>query len=206
MTHVVTESCILCKYTDCVTVCPVDCFHEGPNFLVIDPLECIDCTLCVAECPVDAIYLDADLPNGMEEYPELNTQLAKTWPVLIQKKPALADAETWGKVRDKRIYLVTGEHSTETALPEPSAPLEEYKRTPEFDREHIPAGLLHDHHTKAGVWGRIVILEGRLRYCLDDGSGRNWSLSPERPVWIPPDVPHHVEAADMVRFYVSFWR
>ena len=57
MTYVVTESCIKCKYTDCVDVCPVDCFREGPNFLVIDPDECIDCTLCVAECPVEAIYL-----------------------------------------------------------------------------------------------------------------------------------------------------
>ena len=75
MTHVVTEACIRCKYTDCVTVCPVDCFHEGPNFLAIDPEECIDCTLCVSECPVDAIFRDVDLPKGMEEYPELNARL-----------------------------------------------------------------------------------------------------------------------------------
>ena len=64
MTYVVTESCIKCKYTDCVDVCPVDCFHEGPNFLVIDPEECIDCTLCVAECPVEAIFAEDDVPAG----------------------------------------------------------------------------------------------------------------------------------------------
>src|SRR3990170_1193614 len=63
MTYVVTESCIRCKYTDCVDVCPVDCFREGPNFLVIDPDECIDCTLCVAECPVEAIFAEDDLPD-----------------------------------------------------------------------------------------------------------------------------------------------
>jgi NAD-dependent dihydropyrimidine dehydrogenase PreA subunit len=62
MTYVVTESCIRCKYTDCVDVCPVDCFREGPNFLVIDPDECIDCTLCVAECPVEAIFAEDDVP------------------------------------------------------------------------------------------------------------------------------------------------
>ena len=62
MTYVVTETCIRCKYTDCVDVCPVDCFREGPNFLVIDPDECIDCTLCVAECPVEAIFAEDDVP------------------------------------------------------------------------------------------------------------------------------------------------
>jgi NAD-dependent dihydropyrimidine dehydrogenase PreA subunit len=62
MTYVVTEACIKCKYTDCVDVCPVDCFREGPNFLVIDPDECVDCTLCVAECPVEAIYSEDDVP------------------------------------------------------------------------------------------------------------------------------------------------
>jgi len=68
MTFVVTESCIKCKYTDCVDVCPVDCFHEGPNFLVIDPDECIDCTLCEPECPVEAIYSEDELPEGQEHF------------------------------------------------------------------------------------------------------------------------------------------
>src|SRR5215510_8735351 len=66
MTYVVTESCIRCKYTDCVDVCPVDCFREGPNFLVIDPDECIDCTLCVAECPVEAIFAEDDVSEDQQ--------------------------------------------------------------------------------------------------------------------------------------------
>ena len=206
MTHVVTEACIRCKYTDCVTVCPVDCFHEGPNFLAIDPDECIDCTLCVPECPVDAIFRDVDLPDGMEKYPELNARLARRWPVIIQKKPALPDAEQWRHVRDKRQYLDTGEDGAELPLPEPPVPLKEYQRTPEFTDDDAPAGLLHDHRTKAGVWGRIVLLEGNLRYCLEDGSARAWILSPARPAWIPPDLPHRVEFLGPARFYVSFWR
>ena len=76
MTHVVTENCIKCKHTDCVEVCPVDCFHEGPNFLVIDPESCIDCTLCVDECPVGAIFPDGDVPSGQENFLAINAELA----------------------------------------------------------------------------------------------------------------------------------
>src|SRR5882762_9389010 len=79
MTFVVTESCIKCKYMDCVEVCPVDCFHEGPNFLTIDPEECIDCTLCEPECPVEAIFSEEELPAGQEHFKELNAELAKQW-------------------------------------------------------------------------------------------------------------------------------
>ena len=75
MTYVVTESCIRCKYTDCVDVCPVDCFREGENFLAIDPDECIDCTLCVAECPVEAIFAEDDVPAGQEHFIALNAEL-----------------------------------------------------------------------------------------------------------------------------------
>ena len=82
MTFVVTEQCIKCKYTDCVDVCPVDCFHEGPNFIVIDPEICIDCALCVPECPVDAIYEESDLPENMTDYIALNAELATKWPVI----------------------------------------------------------------------------------------------------------------------------
>src|SRR4030066_386727 len=96
MTYVVTESCIRCKYTDCVEVCPVDCFHEGPNFLVIDPDECIDCTLCVPECPVNAIYAEDDLPEDQRQFIALNAELARTWPVLTEKKPEPAGAAVSG--------------------------------------------------------------------------------------------------------------
>ena len=95
MTYVVTESCIRCKYTDCVDVCPVDCFREGPNFLVIDPDECIDCTLCVAECPVEAIFAEDDVPADQQPFIALNAELAKQWPVITEKKDAPEDAKEW---------------------------------------------------------------------------------------------------------------
>ena len=95
MTYVVTENCIKCKYTDCVVVCPVDCFHEGPNILVIDPDECIDCGLCEPECPVNAIYADMDTPADQQEFLELNNKLAKEWPVINEKKEPLEDAAEW---------------------------------------------------------------------------------------------------------------
>lgn len=95
MTHVVTENCIKCKYTDCVEVCPVDCFHEGPNFLVIDPEECIDCTLCVPECPAEAIFPEDDVPAGMEHFTALNAELAPQWPVIDARADPPADAEEW---------------------------------------------------------------------------------------------------------------
>ena len=106
MTFVVTEQCIKCKYTDCVDVCPVDCFHEGPNFLVIDPEICIDCALCVPECPVDAIYEEGDLPENMVEFIEINADLAKTWPVIDETKEPLPDAEEWADMPDKRSALI----------------------------------------------------------------------------------------------------
>jgi ferredoxin len=105
MTHVVTESCIKCKHTDCVDVCPVDCFKEGPNFLVIDPDECIDCAVCIPECPVNAIYAEEDVPAGQEAFTALNAELAKGWPVITDKKDALPDAEQWKDVKDKLQHL-----------------------------------------------------------------------------------------------------
>ncbi|MHB1950790.1 MAG: ferredoxin FdxA [Acidiferrobacteraceae bacterium] len=105
MTYVVTEACIKCKYTDCVDVCPVDCFREGPNFLVIDPDECIDCTLCVPECPVNAIFAEDDLPPGQMQFLALNAELAKQWPVILEKKPAPPDAAEWEEVPDKLKHL-----------------------------------------------------------------------------------------------------
>lgn len=105
MTFVVTESCIKCKYTDCVDVCPVDCFREGENFLVIDPDECIDCTLCVAECPVNAIYAEDDVPENQRQFVALNAELAKVWEPIVAKKDAPADADEWLKVKDKLPLL-----------------------------------------------------------------------------------------------------
>ncbi len=105
MTFVVTENCIKCKLTDCVEVCPVDCFHEGPNFLVIDPDECIDCTLCEPECPINAIYAEDDLPEGQEQFLELNAELSRLWPVITQMKDPPADADEWKDKPDKLQYL-----------------------------------------------------------------------------------------------------
>ncbi len=101
MTYVVTEACIKCKFTDCVDVCPVDCFREGPNFLVIDPDECIDCTLCVAECPVEAIYAEDDVPSHQVSFIALNAELSRLWKPIIERKEPPADAEAWSKVKDK---------------------------------------------------------------------------------------------------------
>jgi ferredoxin len=105
MAYVVTDSCIRCKYTDCVEVCPVDCFHEGPNFLVIDPNECIDCTLCVPECPVNAIFAEDDVPEDQKHFTALNAELAQNWPVLTEKKPAPDDAAQWENVPNKLEHL-----------------------------------------------------------------------------------------------------
>jgi ferredoxin len=105
MTFVVTENCIRCKYTDCVEVCPVDCFHEGPNFLVIDPDECIDCALCEPECPAEAIFAEDDLPAEFEAYTELNAELSRGWPVITQKQDPLPDAEEWDGKPDKLQHL-----------------------------------------------------------------------------------------------------
>jgi ferredoxin len=106
MTHVVTESCIGCKYTDCVAVCPVECFHEGPNFLVIDPVACIDCGICVAECPVEAIVDEKNLAPDQAEYAALNVRLAQRWPLITAAQAPLPDAEAWADMPDKRAQLV----------------------------------------------------------------------------------------------------
>ncbi|MGE5087809.1 MAG: ferredoxin FdxA [Candidatus Levyibacteriota bacterium] len=108
MTYVVAEACIRCKYTDCVDVCPTDAFREGPNFLVIDPDDCIDCTLCVPECPVEAIHADDDVPEDQRDFIPLNAELAKEWKPIIEKKPAPPDANHWAEVEDKRRELDRG--------------------------------------------------------------------------------------------------
>ena len=105
MTYVVGENCIKCKYTDCVDVCPVDCFHEGPNFLVIDPEECIDCTLCVPECPANAIFADDELPADQASFLALNEELSREWPVINESKDSPDDADDWDGVDGKLQQL-----------------------------------------------------------------------------------------------------
>ena len=95
MTYVVTESCIKCKYTDCVEVCPVDCFYEGPEFLVIDPEECIDCGLCEPECPIEAIKADDELPPDQIEFIEINLKLAEVYENITEAKDPLPEAEKY---------------------------------------------------------------------------------------------------------------
>jgi ferredoxin len=105
MTYVVTDNCIKCLYTDCVEVCPVDCFHIGPNFMVIDPDECIDCTLCEPECPSEAIFAEDELPEGKDNFIELNEELSREWPVLTEMVDAPADAAEWDGKPDKLKLL-----------------------------------------------------------------------------------------------------
>jgi len=102
MTFVVTEDCIRCKYTDCVEVCPVDCFYEGENMLVISPEECIDCGVCEPECPLEAILPDTD--NDAEKWIELNTKYSELWPNITIQKDAMPEAE---EMKDKKNKIET---------------------------------------------------------------------------------------------------
>jgi ferredoxin len=101
MTFVVTEACIRCKHTDCVDVCPVDAFREGPNFLAIDPDDCIDCAVCVPECPVNAIYAEEDVPVDQQAFIALNAELARAWKPITRTKLALPDADEWSRIEAK---------------------------------------------------------------------------------------------------------
>lgn len=105
MTYVVTEPCIRCRYTDCVEVCPVDCFHVGPTSLVINPAVCIDCAVCVPECPVEAIYPEDEMPAEQADFLELNARLAQQWPVILRSEPPLPDADDWALQENKRHWL-----------------------------------------------------------------------------------------------------
>ena len=108
MTHIVSDSCIRCKYTDCVDVCPVDCFREGPNMLVIDPDECIDCAVCIPECPVNAIYAEEDVPADQMHFIKLNVELsaADGWKSITKRKEALPDADEWKDKTNKLSELI----------------------------------------------------------------------------------------------------
>ena len=99
MTYIVKDECIKCKLTDCVEVCPVDCFYEGENMLVINPDECIDCGVCEPECPADAIFSDSE--DGAERWAEINRKYSEIWPNINEKKIPPPDAEEWQNVEDK---------------------------------------------------------------------------------------------------------
>ncbi|ANO33494.1 ferredoxin FdxA [Vibrio breoganii] len=105
MAFVVTDNCIKCKYTDCVAVCPADAFYEGPNFMVISPIDCIDCGLCVPECDAAAIFQEDELAPDQEVFIQLNEELAEEWPNITEVKPALPDAEKWNGVPNKLDML-----------------------------------------------------------------------------------------------------
>ena len=107
MPYVVTEPCIQCKYTNCAAVCPVDAFREGPNFLAIDPNECIDCDACVSECPVEAIFPDDEVPEKWENYIDLNERLSEEWEdrVINETQDALPEADVWAEKEDKLSEL-----------------------------------------------------------------------------------------------------
>ena len=108
MTHVVTKPCDGCRYTDCVVVCPVQCFYEGESMLYIHPEECIDCSLCVDECPAGAIFEESKLPEEYAHYIELNADLTKTWPLIKDKPESLPDADEWVDSKGKFQYLEMG--------------------------------------------------------------------------------------------------
>ena len=108
MAYVVTESCIKCKYTDCVEVCPVDCFYEGPEFLVIHPDECIDCGLCEPECPIEAILADDELPENQIEFIEINAKLADVYENITEAKDPLPDADNFKDIEEKIQFLKIG--------------------------------------------------------------------------------------------------
>ena len=105
MAFIVTESCSKCKHTDCVEVCPVEWFSEGPNFLVIHPEECIDCALCEPECPVDAIFSEDELPDDQIPFIEINAELSEVWPNITEEKDQLPEADEYASIKEK-IHLL----------------------------------------------------------------------------------------------------
>lgn len=105
MAYVVTEQCIRCKYTDCVEPCPVDCFYEGPNMLVIHPHECIDCGLCVPECPVDAIMHEDEVPDDQQDFVDLNEEMSEIWPNIYKPIAPPENADQWAGTKGKAQFL-----------------------------------------------------------------------------------------------------
>ncbi len=102
MPHVVADPCVKCKFTDCVDVCPVDCFYEGKDMLVIHPDECIDCGACIPECPVGAIFEDDEVPSQWEDYIEYNEKMSEIWPNIVDLQDPHPESEAHRDVEDKR--------------------------------------------------------------------------------------------------------
>lgn len=119
MTYVVAEPCIKCKYTECVSVCPVSCFREGVDCLVIDPNECIDCNACVDQCPAHAIYYERELPARWLEYKELNAKYAAIWPMIERSKAPLPTADELKNISPKGHLFDPRPFSGETPPQEP---------------------------------------------------------------------------------------
>jgi len=105
MSHIVGDACVMCKYTDCVDACPVTCFHETPEMLVIDPEVCIDCGACVPECPVGAIYFDEDLPENQAEYKDINILLSAKYPVIEETTEPHPECDKYVDVIDKKHLI-----------------------------------------------------------------------------------------------------
>lgn len=122
MTHVVTESCLQCRYTDCVDVCPTDAFRAGRNMLVIAPDDCIDCGVCIPECPVNAIYFEGDVPADQRRFIPINAELSAQWPVICRSQPPLPDADHWAQVQDKAALLDNREALPGSAHTPPETP------------------------------------------------------------------------------------
>ena len=159
MTFIVTENCINCKFQDCIAVCPVDCFYEGENFLVIHPEECIDCGVCEPECPADAIKPDTD--SGLDEWLAVNTKYAEIWPNIDEIGNVPKDAEDWNGKPNKAHLLITGEESTEI-----------YSQKPIYDAGDAPEG---------GVTGSSYEVEGARIVGQGTEDGDAVALTPREP-------------------------
>ncbi len=176
MTFVVTENCIKCKYTDCVDVCPVDCFREGDDMLVIDPDECIDCWLCESECPANAIFQEDDVPHDQKCFIHLNAELAKVWPPITEIKKPSDPVDQWNGVAGKLKFLSV-DLGTEM--------LEEirYIRSDSLSTSDIENGL---HHTNLKI--RLAsylqcdetMFIAHLETCLQDPSPEIRSLASQK--------------------------
>ena len=106
MTYVVTESCINCKHTTCVVVCPTETFREGPNFLVIDPVSCIDCNICPAECPEEAIFFEDNVPTEQIKFIKINAELSQSWPLISESKAPMNNYDKWRNVLEETDFLI----------------------------------------------------------------------------------------------------